>query len=399
MSQRCIYHPTRAPESETIDDTKVSLKSKIQEGWVDTPDKFRINFWAEKLEGSISEQCEKYLSGEIPGIDSDNCVNEDWRCKVWNTLTSEETMPDGDKELIDSPRTAGEYYITGRAMCLLESRQDDERFRARLTSWLIDQRQLGFEQPKITEETLRDIEQRQDLTVHRRADRLLQFVNRQTPEIGKVISFTNQHIHAPAMAWSESSNPREVVFLLRYLRGQNWLKDATDPSSSIGGEYVLTVPGYAHLAELEKTATVSSQAFVAMWFDETMANAWKMGIESGISDAGYIAKRIDRKEHNNKIDDEIIAEIRRSRYVVADFTQGDDGARGGVYYEAGFARGLGIEVIPTCRKDSLEKVHLDMRQYNHIVWEEPEKLREALANRISATIGDGPLMTEIPESK
>ena len=45
--------------------------------------------------------------------------------------------------------------------------------------------------------------------------------------------------------------------------------------------------------------------------------------------------RIDRHEHVNKIDDEIIAEIRRARFVVADFTHGDTGGRGSVYYEAG----------------------------------------------------------------
>ena len=87
--------------------------------------------------------------------------------------------------------------------------------------------------------------------------------------------------------------------------------------------------------------------------------------------------RIDQQEHNNKIDDEIIAEIRRSRFVVADFTQGEKGARGGVYYEAGFAQGLGIEVIFTCRKDVLDNndIHFDTRQYNHIGWETPEELR------------------------
>ncbi len=104
----------------------------------------------------------------------------------------------------------------------------------------------------------------------------------------------------------------------------------------------------------------------------------------------YKPFRIDQKEHNRKIDDEIVAEIRRSRLVVADFTQGDDGARGGVYYEAGFAHGLNIPVIFTCRKDVLNKIHFDTRQYNHIVWETPVELRQRLAARISAEIGDGP---------
>ena len=102
--------------------------------------------------------------------------------------------------------------------------------------------------------------------------------------------------------------------------------------------------------------------------------------------------RIDRKEHVNKIDDEIVAEIRRARFVVADFTHGDTGARGGVYYEAGFAHGLDIPVIFTCRKDRLDDVHFDTRQYNHIVWETPEELQDRLAKRIAAVLGDGPIL-------
>jgi nucleoside 2-deoxyribosyltransferase len=128
-----------------------------------------------------------------------------------------------------------------------------------------------------------------------------------------------------------------------------------------------------------------------MWFDASMSKAYNKGIALGVEDAGYKPIRIDRKDHNNKIDDEIIAEIRRSRFLVADFTQGDAGTRGGVYYEAGFAHGLNIPVIFTCREDVIDKVHFDTRQYNHIKWKTPDELRSRLAQRISATIGDGPL--------
>jgi len=158
--------------------------------------------------------------------------------------------------------------------------------------------------------------------------------------------------------------------------------------------------GYRHLGALRKSRHESSQAFVAMWFDSSMDNAWKNGFEKGIEDAGYKPLRIDRKEHNNKIDDEIIAEIRRSRFLVADFTFKPENPhtealyepRGGVYYEAGFAYGLNIPVIYTCRKDMIGNVHFDTRQFNHITWKTPEDLRKQLKDRISATIGDGPLI-------
>ena len=78
-------------------------------------------------------------------------------------------------------------------------------------------------------------------------------------------------------------------------------------------------------------------------------------------------------------------------FLVADFTQDAPGARGGVYYEAGFAHGLNIPVIFTCRSNVIDKVHFDTRQYNHITWADLVELRERLTKRISATLGDGPL--------
>ena len=187
-------------------------------------------------------------------------------------------------------------------------------------------------------------------------------------------------------AFSESMNEKELEYLLRYGKDKAWIEDGQNDTA-----FIVTVDGYARLAELEKKGAESSRAFVAMWFDPSLNDAWEKGIRLGIEDAGYEAIRIDNQEHVNKIDDEIVAEIRRSRLVVADFTQGNTGARGGVYYEAGFAHGLDIHVIFTCREDALSEVHFDTRNYNHIVWKTPEELRCKLARRISAVIGDGPL--------
>ena len=68
--------------------------------------------------------------------------------------------------------------------------------------------------------------------------------------------------------------------------------------------------------------------------------------------------------------------------MVADFT----GNRGGVYFEAGFALGLGIPVIWMVRNDYLEEIHFDTRQYNHIVYETEVDLKQQLKYRIQATI-------------
>ena len=191
------------------------------------------------------------------------------------------------------------------------------------------------------------------------------------------------------LAWSESTKREEVLFLVNSLESQGWLSPDGQAIGSL--RCSITVEGYSYLAEIDHAIVDSSKAFVAMWFDESMDEVWEEGLRPAISDAGYEAVRIDRKEHLNKIDDEIIAEIRRARFLVVDFTQDETGARGGVYYEAGFAHGLNIPVVFTCRKDTLGEVHFDTRQYPHIVWGTPEELRDGLTKRISAVLGDGPL--------
>jgi hypothetical protein len=78
-----------------------------------------------------------------------------------------------------------------------------------------------------------------------------------------------------------------------------------------------------------------------------------MALYKAIYDSGYDPRRVDQQHHHlNKVDDEIVAEIRRSRFLVADFTCEPGKVRGGVYFEAGFARGLNIPIIWTCRDTS-----------------------------------------------
>lgn len=116
--------------------------------------------------------------------------------------------------------------------------------------------------------------------------------------------------------------------------------------------------------------------------ENRLDKAYKKGFQEAIHAAGYAPLRIDLKEHNGKICDVIIAEIRKSRFIVADFTN----HRGGVYFEAGYALGLGLPVIWTCRDDDKDGLHFDTRQYNHILWTDESDLFEKLRRRIEATI-------------
>jgi nucleoside 2-deoxyribosyltransferase len=155
-------------------------------------------------------------------------------------------------------------------------------------------------------------------------------------------------------------------------------------------EIAIRVKGWKRIQELNQHNPDSQQGFVAMWFDQKMDHIYTDCIAPALRDAGYDPRRIDKKEHINKIDDEIIREIRRSRFVVADAT----GNRGGVYYEAGFAYGLGIPVFLTRKKGT--KLHFDVQQYNCIDWTEDKlpEFKKQLADRIAAVLGQGKIIND-----
>jgi hypothetical protein len=179
-----------------------------------------------------------------------------------------------------------------------------------------------------------------------------------------------------------SDNLNDALGILRLMHKMGWINE---PKLNMVATVFLRIEpkGWERLAALESAATVNSKrVFVAMWFEPSVDSIYVEGIKAAIEDCGFIPVRIDRKPHNNDINDEIIAEIRQSRFVVADFT----GNRQGVYFEAGFARGLGIPVIWTVSKQDHKDVHFDTRQFNHIIYEQPQELRKLLGDRIRATI-------------
>jgi hypothetical protein len=140
------------------------------------------------------------------------------------------------------------------------------------------------------------------------------------------------------------------------------------------------------IAQLRQAGPDSVSVFVAMSFASEMSELYDAAIAPAVREVGYEPIRVGRKEHANSIDDEILGNIRKSRFMVADFT----GQRAGVYFEARMMNGLGRTVIWMCKKEELEKAHFDVRQRNFIDWASVEGARTRLHNRILAIEGQGP---------
>lgn len=178
-----------------------------------------------------------------------------------------------------------------------------------------------------------------------------------------------------------STNHDEAIFILNELMRDKYinLSGGSENSSVLVSGIGLK---YIEALEHEDNRMQSKQAFIAMWFDDDLNELYSEYIKPAIIECGYTPLRIDKLETNGKICDHIISEIKKSHFMVADFT----GQRNGVYFEAGFAMGLDIPVIWTCRKDCINDLHFDTRQYSHIDWATPDELKQRLIYRINALI-------------
>ncbi len=247
--------------------------------------------------------------------------------------------------------------------------------KARLSGWVRDQNILG-EIPQLSDDRIRQLAASPLPSIRERADRLLSYAIRKQETLAN--TFNDRDPAFIAVTYSRDDS--ELEYLTDYLSSEGLIHHVTMGATEI------TPAGHMRYEELQARQPASAQGFVAMWFDETMRDAYIDGFEVGIRDAGYDPLRVDSVEHIGKIDDEIISQIRRSRFMVADFT----GQRGGVYFEAGFALGLNLPVFWTCRQNQIDELHFDIRQFNCIDWTEPPELAERLQKRIEAVIGAGP---------
>jgi len=288
-------------------------------------------------------------------------------------------------------RRCGQFKLTGSAHGMVQAASPSGRIAANASAWIRE-----HEGVLLDSRDLKSLWSLRTPSVAERGTKVLQELERRFPDVGASFTFQFPDIgrtapHWLSVSWSESVS--ELQFLVvQYLR--NSLQAIEGKEVPIGGdtsfvEIHISPRGFELLDQLKQANPESAIGFCAMWFSDELKPLWANSIEPAIRAAGYDPKRIDQHEHTNRIDDEIVAMIRRSRFVVADFT----GQRGGVYFEAGYALGQGLRVIWTCREEELESVHFDTRQYNFLIWKPGEyaDLAKRLQNRIEATLGRGPI--------
>lgn len=145
----------------------------------------------------------------------------------------------------------------------------------------------------------------------------------------------------------------------------------------------ITPTGLEKVISLENEGQLSNNCFVAMAFDENTKDA-RDAIKSALDETGFRPIIIDEEfiQSDKTINDAIFAGIRNSRFCISDFSF----HRNGVYFEAGFALGLGRPVIYTCSEEEFKNAHFDIKPLQQIIYKEPGELKSRLVDKIEAWI-------------
>ena len=306
-------------------------------------------------------------------------------------------IQNGELYEIYNPKAGGKYTISYKLSLVFRPQDNQEKIQL---SGYIAQENLKNNTPSL-DSLIKDNNWLEKLppipNPSERAYLLLEGLVKQTDFIGKTFNYSalinsldeNNSPNSFFYALSYCDKRAEIMYLLNYLEKMQFID-----INKNHGQFMNLQVSVKGLEKINTATNINSKiAFIAMWIDSKMDKVHK-SIEKAINKAGYEPLRIDKKDHIKKIDDQILVEINKAKFIICDLTSsGIKEPRGSVYFEAGYALGKGIPIIWTCSKAQIKELPFDIRQYNCLPWEKDkwQKFEEKLKNRIKNVIGKGPL--------
>lgn len=91
---------------------------------------------------------------------------------------------------------------------------------------------------------------------------------------------------------------------------------------------------------------------------------------------GLTAERVDEAQANERITDRILESIQKAQYVIVDLSE----SRPNVFYEAGYAQGIGKLPIYVAKKGT--KIEFDLKDYPVIFFDSYRELKKGLEKRL-----------------
>jgi len=137
----------------------------------------------------------------------------------------------------------------------------------------------------------------------------------------------------------------------------------------------------AHPAE---TTKVEKLIFAAMPFAPQYEDVFFIAMSHAAEQVGAVCDRVDRREFQGNVVEEIHRMIRKSVAVIVDLSE----AKPNVLYEAGYAHALRKPCVHIC-STPVEKLPFDVAQWKTTLYHpgQTHKLQKELAQRLKAILG------------
>lgn len=183
----------------------------------------------------------------------------------------------------------------------------------------------------------------------------------------------------------ENANTIQKEYMNDFLEKNGYVKNFGDFT------YQLLPKALERIYELRKNYSNNKNVFVSMAFNDGTKQT-REAIRTAIVSSGYSPEFIDEIIHNRQIVPEMFRLIRECKFLILDISDPNYGA----YYEAGYALGLGKEVIICCSNEvfskdfgteaKYRKPHFDIAQKQLLIWDDYDDLIKKLTEWIKAIV-------------
>lgn len=231
-----------------------------------------------------------------------------------------------------------------------------------------------------------------------KVDNILIMISKKSKYIGEQLKLSEPEIRSLLFVKDASKGDKSIKYrifqdqiyhMAKYLNDNGFARfEVIDCGYSV----TLLPEGWKRVDKVQNENTMNKNVFVSMAFNNNTVKT-REAIRNGIKKAEYSPAFIDEIIHNKQIVPEMFRLIRESRFLILDITEPNYGA----YYEAGYALGLGKEVIICCSKEVFNKQyltaeekkyekylrpHFDIAQKQILVWNDEVDLTTQLSEWI-----------------
>ena len=304
-------------------------------------------------------------------------------CPVCQSECESQPAP-GFSKLVTCVR-CGKYLLTSEANDILPAKIEEFPALPSVLSHFIRRLQTGRAFPQITDDIIDAVSKEGRRPPGEQLDSLIQWIGDNQPSPFELTKTHPAEVAAAICADKSRGSGRGdaedgLQWLIVQTVGEK-LYFYQESTKEI--RFSLTMKGWERYQELKRRIEDSRTAFMAMKFNEDeLQQLVDKHFRPAVTLAGFDLRLVTDKQSAGLIDNQIRVAIRTSAFVVADLTHGNNGA----YFEAGFAEGIGLPVIYTCRADVFKekKTHFDTNHMLTVPWDPADP--SSAANRLKETI-------------